>query len=900
MDINVDDFMRRSTTGYNFQYINVSDLDRIIRNVQRSPDERIETEPVQDIPVKPDQTGNVRMLSDEEINEILSAAELDLQEEQLSDSGRSTPIAEQHGSDTSKATSSSTSSASSIICSSSKELTKRGSDDVADIEDNLTFEDDYTFNDFAITSSESQEKVAQQRRREVQPSIESSCFEFMDSESIIEEVILEHDDNDGDGDSEGSVNVAPIIRVRSPIKPASAIIKTYEQECPDPVNPVKPILDFTAIERASRSSKGSKRSFGQRIPSGERMRRPASSKSLMEEFDTFIKITELQKKICLLIDDVRHCLGKVEEPEDELEHKKREKRTAEFQIRFQRNYLYQINRLEEDVCVIDKKASEFAQKVYQLYRLLYQGWKFYLKNMKYFVISVSPEKLWTLVKSVMSSTKVCVQKEIFDEDDLIVEEIFEKCHLLRHRLKEEASKLKCKSNRVKSSKALPTKPPTASIQSTKLAMYGSLSCAPKRRPQFRTSAPTATKVPINQRKCHAKQQPPKEAPMKTPRSRIMAVPMIKSSSSSLGHNKSITRVRSARTSAKTIDDVVTMIQQQTDPLANSRLLKEVSSALTKMSTSRDAAISPEVNQQLHQLIMETIQNITHQQLKELIPSLERPTGKSNHNNDRAGTTGEEPSVVTEVTGATDQTNCAEKRFSTKLPDQRKTDIDDAEEGGKRQSHSTASITARDRVGDSQSSDSGKMQAAPVASPPKGVDLEISGGKISPKYGHGLSSGSIKAVGCTPAGKMQRDLLGDRKRSTQPLGPRQQKVNYSRNMQYLEIVSPPDEERVAPVAAKPGSIPEVQSHINLAEEVAQKQRQQRRQELYGQLKKQVCRDRMRTLRRMAENPVYLNDHFEEPWQTVSRISDRLVEELMVDQDFGEASFVEEFLRMQLDG
>lgn len=134
------------------------------------------------------------------------------------------------------------------------------------------------------------------------------------------------------------------------------------------------------------------------------------------------------------------------------------------------------------------------------------------------------------------------------------------------------------------------------------------------------------------------------------------------------------------------------------------------------------------------------------------------------------------------------------------------------------------------------------------------------------------------------------------------GPRQQKVNYSHNLQYLEIVSPPDDERGA---SKPGSIPEVQSHINLAEEVAQRQRQLRRQEMYGQLKRQVCRDRMRTLRRMAENPIYVNGHFDKPWQTVSHISDQLVEELTEETvrqglDFGETSFVEEFLRMQLDG
>lgn len=618
--------MSFNMSPFELQYINLSNLDRIIRNVQRNSDTKAEPKSVSEIKPRPQQqNGTARLLSEDEINEILRVAEEDLRDkdpgpvELRVDEDLKTFEAEQddHDSDqTVTSFSSRCSSVSSIMVSSSKELESRQSDDAADIEDNLRFEDDdFTLNGFALSSSESQLNVEQ--NQQIQNSIDT-CFEFMDSESIVEEVILEPDE-ERDGDSEGSVNVAPIIRVRSPVKPASAIIKTYEQECEEPVNQVQPVLDFAAIERNSRNSKRSKQSFGQKIPSLERIR-PPSRKSLVEEFDTFIKITELQKKICLMIDDIRHCLGKVDEPEDELELKKREKRTAEFLIRFQRNYLYQINRLEEDVCVISKSSSEFAQKVYQLYRLIYQGLKFYLKNMKYFVISVSPEKLWTLVKQIMSSTKLCVQKEIFDEDDLIVEEIYEKCLNLRRSLKDEANKLKSKSKKDKSSKTPAMKPSTASTHVTKLSMYGSTNVAPKRRPPQRKNASHPSKKSVNVKQSSPK--PTKDVPKKTPRGRILAVPMTKSSSSSLGQTKSLARVRSARTPAKTIDDVVTLIQQQTDPLADSRLLKEVSSALTKMSSSRDAAISPEVNQQLHQLIMETIQNITQQQLKQLIPSLE--------------------------------------------------------------------------------------------------------------------------------------------------------------------------------------------------------------------------------------------------------------------------------------
>lgn len=60
--------------------------------------------------------------------------------------------------------------------------------------------------------------------------------------------------------------------------------------------------------------------------------------------------------------DVRHCLGKVEEPDDRLELKKQKKRTAEYLIRFQWNYLYQINLLVGNVCVMPKNSSKFARR----------------------------------------------------------------------------------------------------------------------------------------------------------------------------------------------------------------------------------------------------------------------------------------------------------------------------------------------------------------------------------------------------------------------------------------------------------------------------------------------------------------------------------------------------------
>ncbi|KAL1392793.1 hypothetical protein pipiens_012218 [Culex pipiens pipiens] len=593
-------------------YIDLGDLDRIIRNVQRKTDGERKSPPKS--PSLEVKAQAVRMLSDEEINAILESTELDLQEARASLEEPIIPVIVEPEFEQDDVSDGASTICSSSPASSVKEFAKRASDEVADIEDNLG--DDFSMDDFMITFSGSQEDVVEQRFESIEP-----CFEFLDSESIVEEVLVPQDGNEGDSEGSGKGPV-PTIRVKSPIKPASALIKTYELQSDDPINDIQPVLDFVAIERATKNSRPT---TARSACSTTVKSRPASRKSLVEEFDTFIKITELQKKVCVLIDDVRLCLGKLEEPEDELEEKKRERRTAEFLIRFQRNYLYQINRLEEDICVLNKGSPETAKKIYQLYRTVGQALKFYLKNMKYFVINVSPEKLWTLVKQILSSTKLCVQKEIFDEDDLIVGEINEKCHLLRHRLKEEVAKQK--SRRSKSSqkpRKIATSHSANPLQGPKLSMYGTSSAAQKRPSQARKSSSSFARKPISGKK-DPKKPLPKPPPLRKPpphqqQAKIIAVPMIRSSCSSLGRaTKSGTRVRSARTPAKTIDDVVTLIQQRTDPLANSRLLKEVSGALTKMSGNRDAAISPEINQQLHQLIMETIQNITQQQLQQMMP-----------------------------------------------------------------------------------------------------------------------------------------------------------------------------------------------------------------------------------------------------------------------------------------
>ncbi|XP_055525094.1 uncharacterized protein LOC129718378 [Wyeomyia smithii] len=773
MNIDVNEFMRKGTKDYNFQYMDIKYLDRVIRNVQRNSE--LQVNDVQQQAQKPPVC--VRMFTDDEIDELIRSAELDEPDEQF-DLPKAPKQAEEQPTESPEADHS---DGESTICSSSNESVvnvasseqpEKGTSEelIADIEDNLTdFDEEFGLEQFTLPKTQAMIGDAT-----------GSGYEFLESDSFIEELIITNADSDGD--SESSVKELPVIRVSSPVKPASALIKTFEQDCAEPVNNVQPLLDFAAIERSSnRRSPGS--------PSTNLVR-PASRKSLVEEFDTFVKVTELQKKACILMDDIRHCLGTSQEPEDELEERKREKRTAEFVIRFQRNYLYQINRLEEDVCVLTKNSPELAQKVYKLYRTICHGLKLYLKNMKYFIINVSPEKLWTLIKQIISSTKVCVHKGIFDREDLIIDEMFEKCQLLKNQLKQEVSKQNSSSKHRKQVRSAPS---VNSQPVTKLSMYGATIPVQKRHIPFHKTVTSGTK------KSTTKQKPAAVKSSKQARGKIIAVPVTKSSSSllgrhSLGRSKSSVRVRSARTPAeKALDDVVTQIQRQSDPLANSQLLREVSGALTKMSTSRDAAISAEVNQQLRQLIMDTIQNITQQQLKQMIPSLEHPNTTSTVKSPRTTSAcAEEPSEATEVTGATDQPKCVEKRFSTKLPIPSQVQpLQELPKQGKLEANRVSNVPARDggdgkvspdrtkrsldHVGDSRSSSEiGKLVGQKRQTEVETVDLEISGGQFSsgekgPSVNPMVAADGTKVAASGASVKrsdMRRSLLEDRKRSIQ--------------------------------------------------------------------------------------------------------------------------------------
>jgi hypothetical protein len=69
-----------------------------------------------------------------------------------------------------------------------------------------------------------------------------------------------------------------------------------------------------------------------------------------------------------------------------------------------------------------------------------------------------------------------------------------------------------------------------------------------------------------------------------------------------------------------------------------------------------------------------------------------------------------------------------------------------------------------------------------------------------------------------------------------------------------------------------------------------------------VKEEALRERLNYIQQMKENPLYVNQTIPEPWQLFARIADNLLEEMLDEVinelDFGEKSFVENFLKSEL--
>lgn len=74
---------------------------------------------------------------------------------------------------------------------------------------------------------------------------------------------------------------------------------------------------------------------------------------------------------------------------------------------------------------------EIAAKVNSLYQVIMQAVQTYLKNVEVFIYSSFPDKLSVLVDFIANCTKICLDKLVFDKNDLSVRELQRKCMKLK-------------------------------------------------------------------------------------------------------------------------------------------------------------------------------------------------------------------------------------------------------------------------------------------------------------------------------------------------------------------------------------------------------------------------------------------------------------------------------------
>lgn len=74
---------------------------------------------------------------------------------------------------------------------------------------------------------------------------------------------------------------------------------------------------------------------------------------------------------------------------------------------------------------------EIATKVNSLFQVIMQAVQTYLKNVEMFIYNSSPDKLSVLVDFIANATRICLDKLVFDKNDLTIRDLLRKCSMLR-------------------------------------------------------------------------------------------------------------------------------------------------------------------------------------------------------------------------------------------------------------------------------------------------------------------------------------------------------------------------------------------------------------------------------------------------------------------------------------
>lgn len=123
----------------------------------------------------------------------------------------------------------------------------------------------------------------------------------------------------------------------------------------------------------------------------------------------------------------------------------------------------------------------------------------------------------------------------------------------------------------------------------------------------------------------------------------------------------------------------------------------------------------------------------------------------------------------------------------------------------------------------------------------------------------------------------------------------QQLRYERNVQFTFVTAEDVNER------NDGDPKHGQKHGNHESNMQQKQPSDDKN-IQKELNK-LRKDRLHFIEQIADNPLYVNEHFSQPWKVISKIAKQIVDDAIDDVErsinFGEETFVRDFIQMELE-
>ncbi|KAG4065476.1 hypothetical protein HA402_009037 [Bradysia odoriphaga] len=145
------------------------------------------------------------------------------------------------------------------------------------------------------------------------------------------------------------------------------------------------------------------------------------------------KVTTYQLKIVSSMDDLMGLLKKSPTFVDPTDQFKQRKLFADFIARFSRNYVYEIDRIIEEIqfyqvdhySYFERSTNHLIGKVCNLFAVIMRALQIYQKQLAK-MSNENSEKLLRFIELIVVGINVCIELKIFDEDDLLIKVLLDK------------------------------------------------------------------------------------------------------------------------------------------------------------------------------------------------------------------------------------------------------------------------------------------------------------------------------------------------------------------------------------------------------------------------------------------------------------------------------------------